>query len=72
MQPYVNGSTALGSNPLSEWKGSQYGIGPGSHFDLLLRNGAGGRFAVPGDYLYRSQTSSLFDGGMWGIFRVTR
>jgi hypothetical protein len=70
-EPYLNGSAALGSNPLSEWKGAQYGIGPGSHFDLLLKNGAGGKFAVPGDYLYRNQTSSLFDGGMWGIFRVT-
>ncbi|HEX8722142.1 MAG TPA: hypothetical protein VF736_16020, partial [Pyrinomonadaceae bacterium] len=71
-EPYVNNSTALGSNPLSEWKGAQYGIGAGSHFDLLLKNGAGGRFAVPGDYLYRSQPSTLFDGGMWGVFRVIR
>ncbi|HYG80845.1 MAG TPA: hypothetical protein VD861_10675, partial [Pyrinomonadaceae bacterium] len=71
-EPYVNGSTALGSNPLSEWKGAQYGVGAGSHFDLLLKNGAGGKFGVPGDYLYRSQPSTLFDGGMWGLFRVTR
>ncbi|HEX8118852.1 MAG TPA: hypothetical protein VF521_16360, partial [Pyrinomonadaceae bacterium] len=71
-EPYTNGSSALGSNPLSEWKGSQYGIGPGSHFDMLLKNGAGGYFKVPGDYLYRSQQSFQFDGGLWGIFRVTQ
>jgi hypothetical protein len=71
-EPYTNGSSALGSNPLSEWKGAQYGIGPGSHFDMLLKNGAGGYFKVPGDYLYRSQQSFQFDGGLWGIFRVTQ
>ena len=69
-EPYLPGSLMFGPNPLSEWKGAQYGIGAGSHFDFLLQNGAGGRFAVPGDYLYRNQTSFLFDGGMWGIFRV--
>jgi hypothetical protein len=71
-EPYIEGSTKLGSNPLSEWKGSQYGIGPGSHFDLLLKNGAGGKFAVTGDYLFRDQGSFPFDGGVWGIFRVTQ
>ena len=39
-------------------------------FYLAAVSGAGGRFAVPGDYLYRNQTSFLFDGGMWGTFRV--
>ena len=29
-EPYVKDSTVIGSNPLSEWKGSQYGVGPGS------------------------------------------
>jgi hypothetical protein len=69
-EPYVNSSSQLGSNPLSEWKGAQYGIGPGSHFDFLLKNGAGGAFNVTGDYLYRTFSSYQFDGGMWGIFRV--
>jgi hypothetical protein len=68
--PYTDNSTRLGHNPFSEWKGTQFGIGAGSHFDVLLKNGAGGRFHVPGDYLYRNQSSFLFDGGMWGIFRV--
>ncbi|HEX8719623.1 MAG TPA: hypothetical protein VF736_03185, partial [Pyrinomonadaceae bacterium] len=69
-EPYTNNSSALGSNPFSEWKGAQYGVGAGSHFDLLLRNGAGGYFRVAGDYLYRTQSSTQFDGGLWGIFRV--
>jgi hypothetical protein len=69
-EPYVNSSSQLGSNPLSEWKGAQYGIGPGSHFDFLLKNGAGGAFNVTGDYLYRTFASYQFDAGMWGIFRV--
>jgi Tol biopolymer transport system component len=69
--PYNNNSLRLGHNPFSEWKGSQFGIGAGSHFDVLLKNGAGGRFSIHGDYLYRNQTSFMFDGGMWGLFRVS-
>ena len=69
-EPYTNASKTLGSNPLSKWHGSQYGVGPGSHFDFLLTTGAGGRFAVTGDYLYRTFMSSQFNGGIWGIFRV--
>ncbi|MFL6286102.1 MAG: hypothetical protein ACJ74Q_23425, partial [Pyrinomonadaceae bacterium] len=40
------------------------------HFDFLLKHGAGGMYAVPGDYLYRTFQSMQFDGGIWGIFRV--
>jgi hypothetical protein len=70
-QPYVKSSTEIGSNPLSEWKGSQHGIGPGEHFDLVLENGAGGKFGVEGDYLWRDFQSFQFDGGLWGLLRVT-
>jgi len=63
-------SRILGDNPLSEWKGTTIGHGPTNHFDVLLKHGAGGRYQVPGDYLFRDQTSHHFDGGMWGIFRV--
>jgi hypothetical protein len=69
-EPYANSSTVLGSNPFSEWKGAQMGHGPSNHFDVLLKNGAGGKFHVTGDYLYRNFQSFQFDGGMWGIFRV--
>jgi hypothetical protein len=69
-EPYTLGSTVIGNNPLSEWKGSQHGIGPSSHFDIVPMNGAGGAFGVTGDYLFRDQQSFYFDGGLWGIFRV--
>jgi hypothetical protein len=35
-----------------------------------LKNGAGGKFGVSGDYLYRTFMSSQFNGGIWGSFRV--
>jgi hypothetical protein len=70
-EPYRNNSTVLGDNLLSNWQGSQYGVGPGSHFDVLPKNGAGARFGIVGDYLYRDQGSFPFSGGLWGIFRVT-
>ncbi|HEX6283276.1 MAG TPA: hypothetical protein VFZ71_00315, partial [Pyrinomonadaceae bacterium] len=70
-EPYVDASRALGSNPLSNWVGSQGGVGPGTHFDFLPKGGAGGRFHIPGDFLYRTFTSFHFDGGIWGILRVT-
>jgi len=70
-EPYTNKSKVIGSNPLSEVKGAQYGIGPSSHYEVIPTNGAGGARRVTGDYLYRTQHSFQFDGGMWGIFRVT-
>ncbi|HEV3468317.1 MAG TPA: hypothetical protein VG148_03280 [Pyrinomonadaceae bacterium] len=69
-EPYTGGSTVIGTNARSNWQGSQYGVGPGSHFDFLLKNGAGGKFGITGDYLYRTFMSSQFSGGIWGIFRV--
>lgn len=70
-EPYIDFSRAIGNNPLSEVKGVQYGVGPSSHYNIVPSNGAGGARGVSGDYLYRSQSSFLFDGGQWGIFRVT-
>jgi len=69
-EPYNTNSTVIGFNPLSEWKGVLFGIGAGSHFDVVPMNGAGGKFKIPGDYLFRTQQSFQFDGGLWGIFRV--
>jgi hypothetical protein len=68
--PYLPGSRRLGSNPFSEWKGAQNGHGPSNHFDVLLKNGAGGAFGIQGDYLFRDMSSFMFDGGLWGILRV--
>jgi hypothetical protein len=69
-EPFTNNSKSIGNNPLSEFKGAVYGIGPSSHYEVIPVNGAGGARRVPGDYLYRSQESFQFDGGLWGIFRV--
>lgn len=69
-EPYLNGSKTIGANPKSEWSGAQFGVGARFHFDALLRNGAGGRFKVSGDYLYRTFQSMQFHQGLWGIFRV--
>ncbi|MDI1294080.1 MAG: hypothetical protein PSV18_15250 [Methylobacter sp.] len=71
-EPYTNGSTVMGKNNWSEWKGSEPGIGAGSHLNLLITNGAGGYYGTPGDYLYRDQASFQFDNGLWGVFRVER
>jgi hypothetical protein len=70
-EPFTNFSKSIGNNPLSEVKGSQYGVGPSSHYEVIPSNGAGGSRRVPGDYLFRTQHSFTFDGGIWGIFRVT-
>jgi len=69
-EPYTNNSKSIGDNPLSEVKGAIYGVGPSSHYEVIPSNGAGGLRRVPGDYLYRTQESFQFDGGLWGIFRV--
>jgi len=70
-EPFTNNSKAIGNNPLSEFKGTVYGIGPSSHYEVIPVNGAGGARRVTGDYLYRTQESFQFDGGLWGIFRVS-
>jgi hypothetical protein len=71
-EPYTNFSKEIGTNGLTEFKGAQYGVGPSSHYDVIPVNGAGGVNRIPGDYLYRSQHSFGFDGGLWGIFRVVK
>lgn len=68
--PYINNSLEIGANPTSETRGSQTGVGPTSHFNMVLERGAGGAFKVPGDYLIRDFQSFQFDGGLWGILRV--
>jgi hypothetical protein len=69
-QPYTNGSSVIGDNPLTMWQGSRMGVGPTDHFDAVLENGAGGKFRIKGDYLFRDQTSFGLDGGLWGILWV--
>jgi hypothetical protein len=69
-EPWEGRSILLGSNPLTEWRGARDLHGPGNHHDILLRNGAGGRFSITGEYLWRDQASFQFDGGIWGLLRV--
>jgi manganese oxidase len=58
------------NNRFSNWQGSQMGVGPSSHFDILPSGGAGGTFGITGDYLFRTHQSFQFDKGLWGILRV--
>jgi len=69
-EPYVQNSTRIGRNTFSFWEGARMGHGPSNHFDSLIRHGAGGKFSVVGDYLFRDQVSIGFDNGLWGILRV--
>jgi hypothetical protein len=70
--PWAGNSLEIGTNTFSEWKGAAWGLGPTNHALILLKNGAGGRFQVRGDYLWRDQTSFHFDGGIWGLLRVVQ
>jgi FtsP/CotA-like multicopper oxidase with cupredoxin domain len=67
-EPYIEDSTMIGFNPLSETHGAVRG-GVGDKFDLLFQS-AGGHGKVAGDYLYLTyQTAGV--AGTWGLFRVT-
>jgi hypothetical protein len=68
-EPWTQNSTVQGFNPFTFEVGSYSGIGPTRHLNILTT--AGGLFRIPGDYLYRTQDSFQFSGGLWGIFRVT-
>ena len=73
--PWNLGSHALRSTHRSAtrdaWtiQGSYNGIGPHMAANLLVH--AGGRAELPMDYLWRSQASFVYDGGIWGLMRVT-
>jgi hypothetical protein len=69
-EPYVLNSTRIGRNNFSFWEGARTGHGPSNHFDAYLRFGAGGKFGVTGDYLFRDQVGLGLDNGLWGILRV--
>jgi manganese oxidase len=49
-------------------QGSYNGVGPMMSANLLVQ--AGARWHVPMDYLWRSQASFVYDGGIWGLMRV--
>jgi manganese oxidase len=68
-EPYINGSKAIGRNPLSQSQGSRDGFGANVSFDAVVDK-AGGAAGVPGDYLYRTFVGNVFQNGMWGLLRV--
>jgi manganese oxidase len=68
-EPYINNSTGLGYNSMSEWKGSQGQVGALNSFELLIDK-AGGAFEVPGDYIYKSLAGPFTGNGFWGLMRV--
>src|SRR5262249_5466399 len=49
-EPFVNGSTEIGNNPLSQSQGSRDGFGPNIAFDAVIAR-AGGAAGTPGPYL---------------------
>jgi manganese oxidase len=72
--PYLDGSTKMYAKSDDAFKnawtveGNVHAVGPMMSANLLTR--AGGTFERPGDYLIRSQSSFILDGGVWGLFRV--
>ncbi|MBV9924330.1 MAG: hypothetical protein JOZ96_04750 [Acidobacteria bacterium] len=68
-QPFVNDSTQIGFNPLSQNYGG-YLMWPFQASNIVLAQ-AGGRQGTAGDYLY-SSFNDLGNNGTWGIFRVRK
>ncbi|HEX8501288.1 MAG TPA: Ig-like domain-containing protein [Pyrinomonadaceae bacterium] len=73
-EPWTQDSTVIWSpgvaEPPSMTIGTQGGHSARRHWNIVLRS-AGGAFKQPGDYMYRTQESYQFTGGLWGVFRVT-
>lgn len=69
-EPYKDSSTVLGYNPNSQWLGSRPQLAALNNFDLLIES-AGGESGITGDYKYFPYFSAPFEGGAWGLVRVT-
>lgn len=63
-------SQVMTNNTHTAHLGSISGVGPARH--LNVRTCAGGAYRLTGDYLFRTQEAFQFQGGLWGIFRVTK
>jgi hypothetical protein len=71
-QPWVLASRQMGSNPLSNWFGTQQ-MSANDRIEMMI-GAAGGRARVPGDYLYNGVLQGANPqnlGGMWGLLRVS-
>ncbi len=64
----LNTPTPDGVNDVSWWISSQEGVGPSTHFEIVLPF-AGGRFGATGDYLFRDSGAFGNYNGLWGIYR---
>ena len=69
-QPFVDQSASLGTDEVSQYRGTRDVLGPGAGFNILLANGAGGSGNVSGDYAIRDLYSWGYDNGMWATLRV--
>jgi hypothetical protein len=69
-RPFNGDSSTLQQQAASEVQGTRHGVGPSCHYDALLINGAGGRFQVQGEYLYRDYVAWGTSNGIWGLFNV--
>ena len=45
-------------------------VGPVETLNIILDGGAGGRFQVPGEYIYGDRRMPYREAGLWGILRV--
>lgn len=71
--PWAVGAKSLrmGPNPSSFVLATQGGMSVMQSWNFVPEYGAGGRFGVTGDYLYRDLASFQWSGGgLWGVFRV--
>jgi manganese oxidase len=72
--PSTNNSKALHATAFDALKdswtvqGNFHAVGPMMSANLLVQ--AGGQQCLPMDYLWASQASFIFDGGLWGLLRV--
>ena len=68
-EPYVDRSKSIGYNDMAQFVGSQE-VTVTQKYDIVI-DSAGGRFQVPGDYLYQAfnQEQKM---GIWGLFRVKK
>jgi len=71
--PWAQGSESrvIGPNSESFAIANQWGVSVQTNWNIVPFFGAGGKFGVPGDYLYLDQSSFAFTDGQWGLFRVT-
>ena len=67
--PFINQSTVIGNQSLSQWLGSRDNHGSSDHFELVIDK-AGGEQGRAGDYLYSVYLRDQIRLGAWGLLRV--